>query len=260
MITKENDKKTTPGKSSPHGTSGATVSSTKPPLPSISGRFVGALMPSLWWLSPAYWIFWYCPKAEAEHKEIFSKSTDSCCSLPPPLRKRSTTSGWCKNKSQDHSVEINQIWSMMSYIYRCVASIYFKMIHFQVRCWTETWDLEGVRHKVSPFSALFRFLFFFLVAMFHILGFAFSLWILFTTKIKKYFTIWLLHLTCSGSTFQPSASFMDQPRERTALSTLETKRRGETIFWKGFAKNLSYLHRVLVVSYQDWSTTTLLPS
>ena len=160
MITKENDKKATPGKSSPHGTSGATVSSTKPPLPSISGRFVGALMPSLWWLSPAYWIFWYCPKAEAEHKEIFSKSTDSCCSLPPPLRKRSTTSGWCKNKSQDHSVEINQIWSMMLYIYRCEASIYFKMIHFQVWCWTETWDLEGVRHKVSTFSALFRFIFF----------------------------------------------------------------------------------------------------
>ena len=79
-------------------------------------------------------------------------------------------------------------------------------------------------------------------------------------KNKKYFTIWLLHLTCSGSTFQPSASFMDQPRERTALSTLETKRRGETIFWKGFAKNFSYLHRVLVVSYQGWSTTTLLPS
>ena len=79
-------------------------------------------------------------------------------------------------------------------------------------------------------------------------------------KNKKYFTIWLLHRTWSGSTFQPSASFMDQPRERTALSTLETKRRGETIFWKGFAKNFSDLHRVLVVSYQGWSTTTLLPS
>ena len=126
--------------------------------------------------------------------------------------------------------------SIMSYIYRCVASIYFKVIHFQVRCWTETWDLEGVRHKVSTLSALFRFLFFFLVAMFHILGFAFSLCILFTTKISNIFTISLLHQTCSGSTFQPSASFMDQPRERTALSTLETKRRGETIFCKVFEK------------------------
>ena len=124
----------------------------------------------------------------------------------------------------------------MSYIYRCEASIYFKIIHFQVRCWTETWDLEGVRHKVSPFSALFRFLFFFLVAMFHILGFAFSLCILFTTKISNIFTISHLHQTCSGSTFQPSASFMDQPRERTALSTLETKRRGETICFKSFRK------------------------
>ena len=118
------------------------------------------------------------------------------------------------------------------------------------------WDLRFGGSSSQGFTFLctlpFSFLFFFLVAMFLIIGFAFSLWILFTTKIKKYFTILLLHLTCSGSTFQPSASFMDQPRGRTALSTLETKRRGETIFWKGFAKNFSYLHRVRVVSYQDW--------
>ena len=30
--------------------------------------------------------------------------------------------------------------------------------------------------------------------------------------------------------------------------------------YEEFSKNFSYLHRVLVVSYQDWSTTTLLPS
>ena len=125
------------------------------------------------------------------------------------------------------------------------------------------WDLRFGGSSSQGFNFLCTLSFPFLFPgcnVSNIIGFAFSLWILFTTKIKKYFTIWLLHLTCSGSTFQPSASFMDQPRGRTALSTLETKRRGETIFWKGFAKNFSYLHRVLVVSYQGWSTTTLLPS